>query len=110
MAGRRVSPEWAEGYACRVCGRPLRWLGRWRRFARRGDVPGWVDGRGGWHQLDAEPDLVGGRCFVRSPDRDAFGEYPLFCARCSRAFRTGGADRRAPPGPDEAPAGYWIGA
>ena len=111
----RVSPQWAEGLACPHCGRPLTWIGHWRRDPSSPD--GWSFVREPfttYHETRVSP---GDRAVTRVVNRSghearAVQAYEhrseLQCGRCSKMYSRQQASKVPPLPEGEGPAGYWL--
>lgn len=112
----RVSPEWADGLACPHCGRPLRWIGRWRRDFNSPDGYSFERETHTW-VVDAR--VAPDDREVRSVESRGAGTgrarlryehtCELRCARCSKEYSQSQASHRTVDA-GRVPAGYYLDA
>ncbi|MBR2681655.1 MAG: hypothetical protein IKE22_00115 [Atopobiaceae bacterium] len=111
----RVSPQYAEGWACPHCGRPLFWIGRWMRDRNSPDGRSFKRESVTWY-LD-EPVARGDKPVTRVVSRQGYEgrtvtKYAhvstMQCPRCCREYSSSQANHVPPPPPDKAPAGYYL--
>lgn len=111
----RVSPEFAEGMACPRCGRPLRWIGHWRRDHNSPD--GWSFKREPCTWYLDEPAAREDRPVTRVVERRGYEgktatKYAhvttMQCPRCCKQYSPSQANHVPSPPPDQAPAGYYV--
>ena len=111
----RVSPMYAEGRACPYCGRPLLWIGHWRRD--RNSPDGQSFRREPFTTYEKERVARDDREVQRVVSRSGYEAKTakryehvctMQCPRCSLMFSNSQASHVPPPPPDQAPAGYYI--
>lgn len=111
----RVSPQYAEGLACPHCGRPLMWIGQWRRDHNSPDGQSFKREPFDWYsdvriaRDDREVQRVVSRSGYEAKTATRYlHRCTLQCPRCSLMYSNAQASHVPPPPPGQAPAGYYL--
>ena len=110
----RISPEFAEGFACPHCGRPLRWIGKWRRDFNSPD--GWSFERRPFVYYKSRPwsrdakrvNRIESNGYTGTAEVSYAHQATMECSRCNRDYTPAQVSHVPPPPPESAPAGYYL--